>query len=139
MIEIAPGIRIEDRDLHFEFTRAAGPGGQNVNKVASAVQLRFDVRASSLPQAVKSRLVHLAGRRMTREGALIVEARRFRTQAQNKEDALTRLTELVRRAARPPRARRPTKPTKSAKDKRVDEKKRRGEIKRRRQNKAYDM
>ena len=139
MIEIAPGLRIHDRELHFDFTRAAGPGGQNVNKVATAVQLRFDVRASSLPEPVKARLIKLAGRRMTREGALILEARQHRTQAQNKDEALARLADLVRRAARPPRSRRPTRPTRSSKQKRVDEKKRRGEIKRRRQNKAYDM
>ena len=129
MLEITPTFSIEEQDLHFDFIRSAGPGGQNVNKVATAVQLRFDVRASSLPEAAKERLLTLAGRRATVQGELLIEARRFRTQEQNREDALQRFVELVRSALTPPRPRRQTKPTIASKAKRLETKKRRWKIK----------
>ena len=98
MIEISPSVQIDERDLQLDFVRASGPGGQNVNKVATAAQLRFDVRASSLPEEAKTRLMHLAGNRVSREGVLLIEAKRFRTQEQNREDAIQRFVELVRKA-----------------------------------------
>ncbi len=129
-MEITPTFFLPDEELHFEFIRASGPGGQNVNKVASAVQLRFDVRASpSLPEEVKTRLIRLAGRRMTAGGVLVIEAKRYRAQEQNRADAELRLAELVRRALVPPRPRRPTRPSAAAKARRLEAKKRRGEIK----------
>ncbi|WP_375211293.1 alternative ribosome rescue aminoacyl-tRNA hydrolase ArfB [Hyphococcus sp.] len=113
-----------------KFLAASGPGGQNVNKVASAVQLRFHVQNSpSLPQPVKARLKTIAGRRMTREGELIIEAKRFRTQEQNREDARERLAALIERAATPPKKRVKTKVSRNQKRKRVEEKRRRGELK----------
>jgi ribosome-associated protein len=138
MMDISPGIRIDERQLQFDYVRAACPGGQNVNKVASAVQLRFDVHGSSLPEDIKARLVKLAGRRVTQAGTLVIEARRFRTQAQNKEDALARLIELVRKASKNPRSRKMTKPSSSSRERRLKGKKIRGEIKRTRRNKSYD-
>jgi ribosome-associated protein len=137
MIEIAPSFQIDERELQIEFIRASGPGGQNVNKVATAVQLRFEVRASSLPEEVKARLIHLAGRRISGEGVLLIEAKRFRTQEQNREDAIQRFVELVRRSLIKPKARRKTKPTKAAKEKRLKEKKERGEIKKTRQSRDW--
>src|SRR5678815_5537045 len=98
MLEITPSLHIDQRDLQIEFVRASGPGGQNVNKVATAVQLRFDVRGSSLAEEVKARLVRLAGTRITGEGVLLIEAKRFRTQEQNREDAIQRFVGLVRKA-----------------------------------------
>ncbi|RPJ26165.1 MAG: aminoacyl-tRNA hydrolase [Chloroflexi bacterium] len=137
MIEIAPSFQIDERELQIEFIRASGPGGQNVNKVATAVQLRFEVRASSLPEEVKARLIHLAGKRISGEGVLLIEAKRFRTQEQNREDAIQRFVELVRRSLIKPKARRKTKPTKASKEKRIKEKKRRAEIKKIRQSKDW--
>lgn len=138
MIEVSPNIRINDNELRFGFIRASGPGGQNVNKVATAVQLRFDVRASSLPEEVKSRLIHLAGNRVTDDGVVLIEAKQFRTQEQNREDAIQRLIALVRKALVKPKARKKTKPTKAAKEKRLKTKKQRGEIKKSRQTKSFD-
>jgi ribosome-associated protein len=134
MIEITPALQIAERELQIDFIRASGPGGQNVNKVATAAQLRFDVRASSLPDEVKDRLIRLAGRRMTSEGILLIEAKRFRTQEQNREDAIQRFVELVRKSLIQPKARRKTKPTKASKEVRLKEKKRRGDIKKMRQS-----
>lgn len=137
MIEITPSLKIDERDLQIDFVRASGPGGQNVNKVATAVQLRFDVRASSLPEEVKTRLIHLAGKRVTDEGILLIEAKRFRTQEQNREDAIQRLMELVRKSLVKPKARKKTKPTQVSKEERLKEKKRRGEIKKMRQEREW--
>lgn len=138
MLEITPSIKIDERELEIDFVRASGPGGQNVNKVATAVQLRFDLGASSLPNDVKNRLASIAGKRVTSDGVLMIEARRFRTQEQNREDAIQRLVELVRKAAAKPKARRKTKPTPASKAERLKEKKRRGEIKRIRRSKSYE-
>jgi ribosome-associated protein len=138
MVEITPFIKIDERELKFDYIRASGPGGQNVNKVATAVQVRFDVINSSLTDEVKTRLIHLAGKRMTSEGLLLIEAKRFRTQEQNREDATQRFVELVRKALVKPTARRKTKPTKASKEARLKEKKRSGDIKRLR-NKSFDM
>ena len=137
MIVITPSLQIDEREVQIEFIRASGPGGQNVNKVATAVQLRFDVRAASLPEEVKARLIHLAGKRMTSEGVLLIEAKRFRTQEQNREDAIQRFTELVRKSLVKPKARRKTKPTAASREERLKEKKRKGEIKKMRQSKDW--
>ena len=137
MLEITPTIKINERELHFDYIRASGPGGQNVNKVATAVQLRFDARASSLPEGVKTRLIQLAGKRITSEGVLLIEAKQFRTQEQNREDAIQRLVALVRKSLVKPKARRKTKPTKAAKEKRLKSKKVRGEIKKIRRDKSF--
>ena len=131
MIEITPTIAIDEREIQLDFTRASGPGGQHVNKVATAVQLRLDVRHSpSLPDEVRERLIHLAGKRITESGVLIIEARRFRTQEQNRQDAMKRLVELVRRAARKPKIRRKTGPSGAARQRRLSAKRRRSEKKR---------
>jgi ribosome-associated protein len=137
VIEITPSLQIDERELQIDFIRASGPGGQNVNKVATAVQLRFDVRASSLPEQVKERLMQLAGKRVTSEGVLVIEAKRFRTQEQNREDALQRFVELVRKSLAKPRTRKKTKPTQAAKEERLTEKKRRGEIKKMRRSREW--
>jgi len=119
-----------ERELQLEYIRSSGPGGQNVNKVATAVQLRFDVvNSSSLAGDVKTRLIKLAGKRMTDSGVLIIEANRFRTQKKNREDAIERLYELVRKAAEKPKLRHKTRPTKASKEERLKGKKKRGEIK----------
>lgn len=131
MIPITGKITLDEREIAESFVRASGPGGQNVNKVASAVQLRFDVRHSpSLPADVRARLERLAGSRLTREGVIVITAQRHRAQARNRDDALARLVDLVRRAARPPLVRRLTKPPAAAKERRIEGKKRRAGIKR---------
>ena len=137
MIEITPLLQIDERELQIDFVRASGPGGQNVNKVATAAQLRFDVSASSFPDELKARLIHLAGNRITSDGILLIEAKRFRTQEQNRADAIERFVELVRKAAIRPKARRKTNPTQASKEERLKEKKRRGEIKKMRQESGW--
>jgi len=130
MLRINDRIAINDSEIEESFIRSSGPGGQNVNKLATAVQLRFDVRHSpSLPYEVRARLERLAGRRLTRDGVLVITAQRHRTQERNRDDALARLVELVRAAAVRPTPRRPTRPTLASKARRLEGKKRRGNIK----------
>ncbi len=130
MIRITGRISIDEGEIVENFVRASGPGGQNVNKLATAVQLRFDVRHSpSLPADVAARLERLAGARLTRDGVLVITAQRHRTQLRNRQDALDRLIDLIRRAAPPPVQRRPTKPTKASRERRIEGKKRRAKTK----------
>lgn len=138
MIEITPSLSIDERELTFEYIRASGPGGQNVNKVATAVQARFDIRASSLPEDVRTRLAHLAGRRVTTEGILVIEAKQFRTQEKNREEAILRLVELIRKASVKPKKRTKTKPTAASKEKRLQSKKVRSRVKRSRSGKNFE-
>jgi ribosome-associated protein len=140
MIRVTAHISIDEREIGESFVRASGPGGQNVNKLATAVQLRFDVRGSpSLPAGVRERLERLAGARLTRDGVLVIIAQRHRTQGRNRQDALDRLIDLIRRAAIEPRVRRPTKPSRASRERRVDTKKRRAGVKRlRRVKPAFD-
>jgi ribosome-associated protein len=129
-IAVTPRISLPEEEIRIEYVRASGPGGQNVNKVATAVQLRFDARRSpSLPEDIRRRLIRLAGRRMTSEGILVLDARRYRTQEQNRADALDRFKELVARAAVPPKRRKATRPTKSSLERRLTMKRRRGDRK----------
>jgi ribosome-associated protein len=133
MLEVTPTLVIEDAELEERFVRASGPGGQNVNKVATAVELRFDAAASpSIPPDVLERLRTLAGSRMTDDGVVVIDARRHRTQAQNREDARERLADLLRQALVKPRRRRKTRPTRSSVEQRIQSKRRRSDVKRRR-------
>jgi ribosome-associated protein len=130
MIRVTPDIELDEREVEEQFVRASGPGGQNVNKLSTAVQLRFDVRHSpSLAPEVRHRLERLAGSRLTRDGVLVIVAQRHRTQLRNRADALERLLELIRQAAIRPVKRRPTRPTKGSRERRIEGKKRRGGIK----------
>jgi ribosome-associated protein len=135
-MRITDSISIDESELEEDFVRSSGPGGQNVNKLSTAVQLRFDVRRSpSLPNDVALRLMRLAGSRLTKDGILVITAQSHRTQEANRRDARDRLTALIRQAAVVPRKRRPTKPTKASREQRLESKKRRGNIKGMRQAK----
>ncbi len=138
MIEITPAFSLDENELQFSFIRSSGPGGQNVNKVATAVQLRFDVNHSPLPEEVKDRLKRLAGSKMTGEGQLLIEAKRFRTQEQNREEARQRFITLLQRAFEKPKSRRKTKPTAASQERRLKKKRQKGEIKRIRQTRTYE-
>ena len=129
MISITDTITLRDDEVEERFVRASGPGGQNVNKVATAVELRFDIGASSLSPEVKARLITLAGSRVTTDGVLTLDSREHRTQTMNREAARARLVELIRRAAVKPRVRKPTKPSRVAREQRLTKKKKRADIK----------
>jgi ribosome-associated protein len=138
MIRITDTITIEEREIDERFVRASGPGGHNVNKVSTAVELRFDVGGSNLPADVKERLIVQAGSRMNADGVLQIDSREHRTQSQNREAALARLVALIQHAAKRPKTRRKTKPGRAAKEKRLDTKKRRSDIKSNRRKSSWD-
>jgi len=139
MLKITDQISLDERELEERFVRASGPGGQNVNKVSTAVELRFDLLGSaSLPEGVRARLARLAGRRLSDEGILIIRADRFRTKERNREDARERLAELIRKATIVPKRRVPTKPSRASKERRRDDKKKRGRVKRLRGSRDLD-
>jgi len=129
-LQITPQIALEDDELEWQAIRAQGAGGQNVNKVSSALHLRFDIHASSLPDDVKQRLLGLRDQRISADGVIVIKAQRFRTQEKNRSDAIERLSELIARASRVPKKRRPTKPSRASQQRRMDSKTRRGQTKR---------
>jgi ribosome-associated protein len=132
MLRISRDLAIDLNDIEISFVRASGPGGQNVNKLSTAAQLRFDTRGIAVPDDARARLDRLAGQRMTKDGVIVIQAQRFRTQERNRADAIDRLLELLREAMTRPTPRRPTRPTKASKQRRLDSKKRRGDVKARR-------
>jgi ribosome-associated protein len=129
MLRISRDLAIDPSDIEISFVRASGPGGQNVNKLSTAAQLRFDTRGIAVPDDARARLNRLAGQRMTKDGVIVIQAQRFRTQERNRADAIDRLLELLREAMTRPIPRRPTRPTKASKQRRLDSKKRRGDVK----------
>ncbi len=138
LLRIAPGIVIDEDDIDVAFVRASGPGGQNVNKLSTAAQLRYDTRRLNLPEDIATRLAALAGSRMTNDGVIVIHAQRFRTQERNRADALDRLTEMLRTAAVRPKPRRPTRPTLGSQQRRLEGKKHRATIKSGRGRSGYD-
>jgi ribosome-associated protein len=138
MLRINRDLSIDENDLDISFVRASGPGGQNVNKLSTAVQLRLDTRRIALPADAQARLVRLAGQRMTKDGVIVVHAQRFRTQERNRMDAIDRLIELLREAMTRPVPRRPTRPTLGSKQRRLEGKKRRSDIKARRGSRGFE-
>ncbi len=138
MLRIGRDLSVDENDLDISFVRASGPGGQNVNKLSTAVQLRYDTRRLALPADAASRLVRLAGQRMTKDGVIVIHAQRFRTQERNRSDAIDRLVELLREAMVRPTPRRATRPTFASKQRRLEGKKRRGDIKARRGSRRFD-
>jgi ribosome-associated protein len=138
MLRVTRDIAIDEKDLDIAFVRASGPGGQNVNKLSTAAQLRFDTHRIALAPDVRARLITLAGQRMTRDGVIVIHAQRFRTQERNRDDAIARLVDLLRQASVRPKPRRATRPTLGSKMRRLEGKKRRGDIKARRGTRGYD-